>query len=93
MQEYAIKIVCLTSGAVLTGQLQVKKMKSKQFPTQCIMENSKWIKPLNARLKCIKLSEENVGRTRYNINRTKILYDSPPRVMEIKTKINKWNRI
>ena len=57
------------------------------------MESSKWIKALNVRPESIKHSEENVGRTLYNINDTKILYDSPPRVMEIKTKINKWDLI
>ena len=38
----------------------------------------------------IKLLEENIGRTLYGINR-KILFDPPPREMEIKTKINKWD--
>jgi len=57
------------------------------------MESSKWIKALNVRPESIKHSEENVGRTLYNINHTKILYDSPPSVMEIKTKINKWDPI
>ena len=57
------------------------------------MESSKWIKALNVRPESIKHSEENVGRTLYNINHTKILYDSPPSVMEINTKINKWDPI
>ena len=39
----------------------------------------------------IKLLEENIGRTLSDINHSKILYDPPPRVMEIKTKINKRN--
>ena len=39
----------------------------------------------------IKLLEENVGRTLYGINHSKILFDPPPREMEIKTKINKWD--
>ena len=39
----------------------------------------------------IKLLEENIGRTLYDINRSKIFFDPPPRVMEIKTKINKWD--
>ena len=34
--------------------------------------------------------EENIGRTFDDINQSKILYDLPPRVMEIKTKVNKW---
>ena len=51
--------------------------------------NSKWIKDLNVRLETIELSEENIGRTLSDINHSKILSDPPPRVMEIKTKINK----
>ena len=41
----------------------------------------------------IKLLEENIGRTLSDINHSRILYDPPPRVMEIKTKINKWDLI
>ena len=52
--------------------------------------NSKWIKDLNVRPETIKILEENIGRTLSDINHSKILYDPPPRVMEIKTKINKW---
>ena len=37
--------------------------------------------------------EENTGRTLNDINQSKVLYDSPLRVMEIKTKINKWDLI
>ena len=55
--------------------------------------NSKWIKDLNVRPETIKLLEENIGRTLDDINQSKILYDPPPRVMEIKTKINKWDLI
>ena len=51
--------------------------------------NSTWVKNLNVRPETVKLSEENIGRTLYDINHSKILYDPPPRVMEIKTKINK----
>ena len=53
--------------------------------------NSKWIKDLNVRLDTIKLLEENRGRTLFDINHSKIFFDPCPRVMEIKTKINKWN--
>ena len=53
--------------------------------------NSKWIKDLNVRPDTIKLLEENIGRTLYDINHSKILFDPPPREMEIKTKINKWD--
>ena len=55
--------------------------------------NSKWIKDLNVRPETIKLLGENIGRTLDNINQSKILYDPPPRVTEIKTKLNKWDLI
>ena len=55
--------------------------------------NSKWIKDLNVRPDTIKLLEEHKSRTRYDINHSKILFDPPPREMEIKTKINKWQLI
>ena len=48
--------------------------------------NLKWIKNLNVRPETIKLLEENIGRTLDDINQSKILYDPPPRVMEIKSK-------
>ena len=53
--------------------------------------NSKWIKDLNVRPDTIKLLEENIGRTLCDINHSKILFDPPPKEMEIKTKINKWD--
>ena len=54
---------------------------------------SKWIKDLNVKPETIKLLEENIGRTLDDINQSKSLFDPPPRVMEIKTKINKWDLI
>ena len=53
----------------------------------------KWIKDLNVRPETIKLLEENISRTLDDINQSKILYDPPPRVIEIKTKVNKWDLI
>ena len=53
----------------------------------------KWIKDLNVRPETIKLLEENIGRTLDGINESKILYDPPLRVTEIKTKVNKWDLI
>ena len=53
--------------------------------------NSKWIKDQNVRPNTIKLLEEIIGRTVYDINHSKILFDPPPREMEIKVKINKWD--
>ena len=50
--------------------------------------NSKWIKDLSVRPDTIKLLEENTGRTLYDIHHSKILFDPPPREMEIKTKLN-----
>ena len=55
--------------------------------------NSKWIKDLNVTPETIKLLEENIGRTIDDINQSKILYDPPPRVIEIKTRVNKWDLI
>ena len=70
-----------------------KRMKLEHFPTPYTKINSKWIKDLYVRPETIKLLEENIGRTLDDINQSKILYDPPPRVMEIKAKINKWGRI
>ena len=53
--------------------------------------NSKWIKDLNVRPDTIKLLEENIGKTLLDINHSKIFFDPPPRVMKIKTKIDKWD--
>ena len=67
-------------------------MKLEHFLTPYTKINSKWIKDQNVRPESIKLLEQNTGRTLYNINH-KILYDPPPRVMETKTKVNKWDLI
>ena len=68
-------------------------MKLEHFLTPYTNINSKWIKDLNARRETIKLLEENVGRTLNDINQSKILYDPPPTVKEIKPKLNKWDLI
>ena len=75
------KTVSSINGAGKTGPLHVKRMKLEHFLTPYTKINSKWIKYLNVR-------PENIGRTLNNINQSKILYDPPPRVMEIKTNIN-----
>ena len=68
-----------------------KRMKLEHSLTPYTKINSKWIKDLNVRPDTIKLLEENVSRTVYYINHSKILFDPPPREMEIKTQINKWD--
>ena len=68
-------------------------MKLEHFLTQYRKINSKLIKDLNVTLETIKLLEENTGRTLNDINQSKIFYDTPPIVMEIKTKVNKWDLI
>ena len=70
-----------------------KRMKLEHFLTPYTKINSKWIKNINVRLETIKVLEENIGRTFNDINQSKILYDPPPRVTEIKTKVNKWDLI
>ena len=68
-------------------------MKLEHFLMPYTKINSKWIKDLNIRPETIKLLEENIGKTLSDISHSKILYDSPPRVMEIKPKTNKWDLI
>ena len=68
-------------------------MKLEHFQTPHTKISSKWIKDLNVRPETIKLLEENIGRTLDNINQSRMLYDPPPRVMEIKTKVNNWDLI
>ena len=68
-------------------------MKLEHFLTPYTKINSKWIKDLNVRPTTINVLEENIGRTLDDINQSKILCDPPPRVMEIKTKVNKWDLI
>ena len=63
------------------------------FLTPYTKINSKWMKDLNVRPETIKLLEKNIGKTLSDISHRRILYDSPPRVMEIKAKINKWDLI
>ena len=68
-------------------------MKLEHFLTPYTKINSKWIEYLNIRPETIKLLEENIGKTLSNINHSRILYGPPPRILEIKAKINKWDLI
>ena len=69
-----------------------KRMKLEHFLILYTKINSKWIKDLQVGPETIKLLEENTGR-KLDINQSKILYHPPPRAMEIKTKVNKWDFI
>ena len=63
-------------------------MEVEHFITPYTKINSKWIKDLNIRPETVKLLEENIGKTHSDINHRRILYDPPPRILEIKAKIN-----
>ena len=68
-------------------------MKLEHFLTPYTKINSKWVKDLNVRPETIKLVEENIGKTLSDIHHSRILYDPPPIILEIKAKINKWDLI
>ena len=68
-------------------------MKLEHFLTPYTKINAKWIKDLNVRSETIKLLEDNIGKTLSDIHHSRILYDPPPRILEIKAKINKWDLI
>ena len=70
-----------------------KRMKLEHFLTWYTKINSKWIKDLNIRPETIKLLNENIGKTLSNKHHSRILYDPPPRILEIKANIYKWDLI
>ena len=76
-----------------TGQLHEIRMKLEHSLTPHTKINSEWIKGLNVRPDTIKLLEENISKTLFDMNRSKIFFDPPPRVMKTKTKINKLDLI
>ena len=63
-----------------------KRMKLEHFLTPYTKINSQWIKYLNLRPETIKFLEENIGKTLSEIHQSRILYDSPPRILEKKQK-------
>ena len=81
------------NGAWENWTATCKRMKLEQFLIPHTKINSKWIKYLNIRPETIKLLEENIGITILDISHSKILFHPPPRVIEIETKINKWDLI
>ena len=68
-------------------------MKLELFLTLYTKINSKCIEDLNIRPETIQLLEENIGKTLSDINHSRILDDPPPRILEIKAKIDKWDLI
>ena len=68
-------------------------MKIEHFLTPYTKINSKWIKVLYVILDIIKLLEENINRTPFDVNHSNILFNPPPRIRLIKTKINQWDLI
>ena len=74
-------------------RIKIARRKLEHFLTPYTKINSKWVKDLNVWPETIKLLEENIGSILTDINHSKIFYDPPPGVMEIKTIINKWDLI
>ena len=68
-----------------------KRMKLEHFLISYTKKNSKWVKNLNVRQQTIKLLEENIGRTLFDINHSKILFEPLPKVMKTKINTNKWD--
>ena len=88
-------------GKIHSGESLSHKWFWKTWPTTCkrmklehvlipyTKINSKWVEDLYVRPETINLLEENIGRTLPDINHSKILYEPPPRIMAIETKIRK----
>ena len=98
--KMANKKLLVLHGKEFTGNswsipyfLATCEMKLEHSLTPYTKINSKWIKDLNVRPDTIKLLKENIEKTLFDINHSKIFSDPPPKVMKIKTKINKWDLI
>ena len=65
-------------------------MKLEHFLRPHTKINSKWVKDLNVRPETIKLLQENIGKTLSDKNHSRIFYEPPPKILELKAKINKW---
>ena len=87
-QRHSLQLVVLGNCTA-----SYKRMKLENYLTPYTKINSKWIKYLNVRPETITLLEENIGRTLDATNQSKALCDPSPRVMDIKTKVNKWDLI
>ena len=68
-------------------------MKLEHFLTPYTKINSKWIKDRNIRPETIILLEENICKTLSDIKHSRLLHNTPPRILEINAKINKWDLI
>ena len=75
------------------GTAACKSVKLEHTLTPCTNINSKWLKALNVRQDTLKLLEENIGKTFFDINCTNVFLGQSPTTMEIKTKINQWDLI
>ena len=78
---------------MVLGKLVNHLLKLEHFLTPYRKINSKWIKDLNVRPETIKFLEENIGKALSDVSHSRILYDPPPRILEIKAKRNKWDLI
>ena len=71
-----------------SGTLSIRSKRIRSIVHQAL-----YLLDLNVRPETIKLLEENIGKILSNINHSRILYHPPPRILEIKAKINNWDLI